>query len=103
MEIVADMIQDMADYLNIKDMESTVDFPEEIEKFQETIKQVDELVKTKEQLSADMADNIMLLKRSMMKGEDCRIMGNMKGLKSNFANLRVHNETLMKELRIRQD
>jgi len=74
MKDIGDIIQDFCDFSGIKDLQSIANFPHETEKITATLAEIEELSKNKAQISANLADNIQELKRTMVLGEDARMM-----------------------------
>lgn len=72
METAGEMVQDLAGFLQVSDLESSANFPAEMEKFQETLTKVDEYNAVRMKLTAEMADSANLVKALIVKAEDYR-------------------------------
>jgi Bardet-Biedl syndrome 2 protein len=77
MEVAGDVIQDLCSFMNIAEMESTADFPIEMEDLKGVIKKVNDFNEVRLHLAADMADSIRNAKTFIVKAEDARILGDM--------------------------
>lgn len=101
MELSSEIIQEMCNALDIKDLESYVDYPGEMETFKTVLEKVKDMSKGKIQHEAEMANSVQILKKAMVRSEEARLLNDMKSLKSNISQLNKTNEVLTKELRIK--
>jgi lactate dehydrogenase-like 2-hydroxyacid dehydrogenase len=62
MELVADVVQDLAKYFKWTELESQADFPAEFEVFQQVVSSVAECNAARMNLTADMADDAQRIK-----------------------------------------
>merc|ERR1712216_428013 len=96
-EVVAEIIQDLCGYLQITELESIANFPDEMEKFKSVLMKVDEYNAVRLKLTAEMADNSNLVKALVVKAEDYRMLSDMPVLKKVFNNLQQTNQDLIAE------
>jgi len=97
MEVAGEIIQDLVMALGIAELESTAHFPVEMERFKQILHMVDEYNDVRLRLTAEMADNSNLVKALVVKGEDYRVLADMKNLKKVYAQLQQINGDLMAE------
>lgn len=64
----------MCSYIGVKELESEADFPVEMEKFKLVLDKIESLTSNKVQISADIVDQVQVLKRAMVLGENARSM-----------------------------
>ena len=62
MELTAEIVQDMAKFFKITELESQVNFPKEMTEFEEVLKQVAEFNALRVRMTADMADDSQRVK-----------------------------------------
>lgn len=62
MELAGDIIQDIAKFFKITELESAVNFPQELEAFEDVLKRVAEYNSLRVRMSADMADDSQRVK-----------------------------------------
>lgn len=77
METAGDLIQDLVSFLNLKDLESIADFPEEIENFKKIIKEVEDYNAARLHITGDIADAVGNVKTFIVKAEDSRLLSDM--------------------------
>ena len=78
MELAGDIIQSLiAEYLNIEDLPSNAEFPQEIEQLKKLIARVEELQNVRQTLAAEIADNSTTIRALVVRAEDARLIGEM--------------------------
>jgi Bardet-Biedl syndrome 2 protein len=97
MEVAGDMVQDLCSHLQLQELESTANFPDEMEKFKSVLLKVDEYNVVRLKLTAEMADSSNLVKALIVKAEDYRMLSDMKQLKKVFSSLQQTNNELIGE------
>merc|ERR1719326_2390052 len=97
LEVAGDIVQDLCTYLQITELESTADFPDEMEKFKSVLMKVDEYNAVRLKLTAEMADSSNLVKALIVKAEDYRMLSDMGNLKKVFSSLQQTNSDLIAE------
>lgn len=97
MEVAGDLIQDFCTFLQIDELESNANFPEEMEKFKSVLMKVDEYNAVRLKLTAEMADSSNLVKALIVKAEDYRMLSDMGNLKKVFSSLQQTNTDLIAE------
>ncbi|XP_052064404.1 Bardet-Biedl syndrome 2 protein homolog [Mytilus californianus] len=101
MDMAGDVLQAMASFLNIDDLQSTADFPEEMEKLRELLVKVDEFHVVRQKLTAEMADHSNLIRSMVVRAEDARLMGDMKNMRKGYLELYNLNRDLINGYKIR--
>jgi Bardet-Biedl syndrome 2 protein len=97
LEVVGEMVQDLCAYLQVQELESTADFPEEMEKFKTVLQRVEEYNSVRLKLTAEMADSANLVKALIVKAEDYRMLSDMGNLKKVVSGLQHTNSDLIAE------
>ena len=77
MNTAGDIIQDLVSFMNLKDLESIADFPEEIENFKKIIKEVEDYNAARLHITGDIADAVGNVKTFIVKAEDSRLLSDM--------------------------
>lgn len=96
-EVAGELVQDLCEALQIQDLESTANFPDEMEKFKAVLMKVDEYNAVRLKLTAEMADSSSLVKALIVKAEDYRMLSDMENLKKVFLSLQQTNSDLTAE------
>mmetsp|Transcript_199 Transcript_199/g.341 ORF Transcript_199/g.341 Transcript_199/m.341 type:complete len:704 (-) Transcript_199:10-2121(-) len=97
MDIAGEMVEDLANHMKIRELDSIAEFPQEFEAFQGTLSSVDSYNKTRLKMSADMADATSAVKAFVIKAEDSRILGNMGDMRNVYKELYEMNQSLIGE------
>lgn len=95
MELAAEVVQDLANFFQIKELESTVNFPSEMGKFEAVLKDVAEFNALRVKMSADMADDSQRVKALVVRAEDARIMTDMETMSRAYTDLYSLNNQLI--------
>jgi Bardet-Biedl syndrome 2 protein len=102
-DICGEVLQDVAAFLGLTDVESTVDFPDSFQSFQTVLQRVDEYNAVRVKLTADMADSTQLVKALVIKAEDARILHDLRLMKRTYGSLYEVNRELIGEHRKREN
>jgi len=97
MELAGEVLQDMCMALQVVEMESLAEFPQEMEAFRAVLLRVDEYNATRLALTAEMADQSNNAKTLVIRAEDARILGDIKAMRSAYSELYTLNAELMGE------
>lgn len=97
METAGDILQGIAAYFGVGSLRSEADFPQECGRVAELAEKVGQLSALRQRFSAEMADASHGIKLGVVKAEDARLLGDMTGLKRNYAELMAVNEQLLGE------
>lgn len=97
METAGDLIHDLAQFMKLNDLETLAHFPQEFHDFEKILEQVDDFNKTRQQLSADMADSSAVVKALVIRAEDSRLLGEMNQMRSSYKELYEMNKQLIGE------
>merc|ERR1719373_1272946 len=96
-EVAGELVQDLCAFLQVTELESTANFPDEMEKFKQVLMKVDEYNAVRLKLTAEMADSANLVKALIVKAEDYRMLSDMSNLKRIFSGLQHTNGDLIAE------
>eukprot|EP00929_Paragymnodinium_shiwhaense_P107339 TRINITY_DN7343_c0_g1_i1.p1 TRINITY_DN7343_c0_g1~~TRINITY_DN7343_c0_g1_i1.p1 ORF type:complete len:723 (+),score=176.59 TRINITY_DN7343_c0_g1_i1:319-2487(+) len=96
-EVAGEMVQDLCAHLQVAELESTANFPDEMEKFKSVLMKVDEYNAVRLRLTAEMADSSNLVKALIVKAEDYRMLSDMGNMKKVFSSLQQTNSDLIAE------
>ncbi|KAJ9455476.1 Bardet-Biedl syndrome 2 protein-like protein [Diplonema papillatum] len=97
MEVVGDIIQDLCQTLQIKELEATADFPAELDDFAKVLMKVDGYNAVRIQLTMEMADSSQLVKALVIRAEDARILSEMPLMRQHYSKLHELNSQLIGE------
>lgn len=100
-DLAGDIIQSMASFFAIEDLQVEADFPVYFEELRKVLVKVDEYHSAHQKLSADMADNSNLIRSLLVRAEDARLMGDMKTMKNRYMELYDLNKDLLNGYKIR--
>ena len=95
MEAAGDFVQEMCAKLDIDELESVVDFPDDVEAFGEVLDRVDDRNAARSRLVADVADGSNAVKTYVIKAEDARILGDMNAMRRMYGQLFDLNRELI--------
>ncbi|CAG5131089.1 unnamed protein product, partial [Candidula unifasciata] len=101
MSLAGDIIQSLAQFLNIDDLLTVADFPDELENLRQILVKVDDLHRVRTKLTAEMADHSNLIRGMVVRAEDARIMGDMKSMRKGYIELYDLNRDLIAGYNIR--
>ncbi|KAM9607566.1 BBSome complex member BBS2 isoform 1-T1 [Trichechus inunguis] len=100
-DLAGDIIQSMASFFAIEDLQVEADFPAYFEELRKVLIKVDEYHSVHQKLSADMADNSNLIRSLLVRAEDARLMRDMKTMKNRYMELYDLNKDLLNGYKIR--
>ncbi|XP_012860650.1 Bardet-Biedl syndrome 2 protein [Echinops telfairi] len=100
-DLAGDIIQSMASFFAIEDLQVEADFPAYFEELRKVLAKVDEHHSVHQKLSADMADNSSLIRSLLVRAEDARLMRDMKAMKNRYMELYDLNKDLLNGYKIR--
>ncbi|KAK3597584.1 hypothetical protein CHS0354_030126 [Potamilus streckersoni] len=101
MDLAGDIVQALATFLNQEDLQTNVDFPDEMEKLREVLVKVDEYQAVRQKLTAEMADHSNLIRSMVVRAEDARLMGDMHNMRKGYVELYNMNRDLVNGYKIR--
>uniref|UniRef100_A0A5F8A9G3 Bardet-Biedl syndrome 2 protein homolog n=1 Tax=Macaca mulatta TaxID=9544 RepID=A0A5F8A9G3_MACMU len=102
-DLAGDIIQSMASFFAIEDLQVEADFPVYFEELRKVLVKVDEYHSVHQKLSADMADHSNLIRSLLVGAEDARLMRDMKTMKSRYMELYDLNRDLLNGYKIRSN
>ncbi|XP_059569638.1 Bardet-Biedl syndrome 2 protein isoform X3 [Alligator mississippiensis] len=100
-DLAGNIIQSMASFLAIEDLQVEADFPAYFEELRKVLIKVDEHHTVHQKLTADMADHSNLIRSMLVRAEDARLMGDMKNMKKRYVELYDLNRDLINGYKIR--
>ncbi|XP_051025085.1 Bardet-Biedl syndrome 2 protein [Acomys russatus] len=100
-DLAGDIIQSMASFFAIEDLQVEADFPVYFEELRKVLVKVDEYHSVHQKLSADMADNSNVIRSLLVRAEDARLMRDMKTMKTRYMELYDLNKDLLSGYKIR--
>ncbi|XP_062997425.1 Bardet-Biedl syndrome 2 protein isoform X2 [Elgaria multicarinata webbii] len=100
-DLAGDIIQSMASFWAIEDLQVEADFPAYFEEVRKALIVVDNSHAVCQKLTANMADNSNLIRSMLVRAEDSRLMGDMKNMKKRYIELYDLNRDLLSQYKIR--
>ncbi|MPC23799.1 Bardet-Biedl syndrome 2 [Portunus trituberculatus] len=101
MELASDLIQALANYLNLEDLQVEADFPSELDQLASLLERVEEYHATRQRLSAEMADHSGVIRTLVVRAEDARLMSDMESMRHWYRELYNLNKDLISGYKIR--
>ncbi|XP_070565580.1 BBSome complex member BBS2-like [Ptychodera flava] len=101
MDLAGDIIQALASFLAIEDLQVMADFPMHMEELKNVLLKVDEFHAVRQKLTAEMADHSNLIRSLVVRAEDARLMGDMKNMRKGYMELYDLNRDLINGYKIR--
>ena len=87
MELTAEVVQDLAAFFQLRELESVVNFPKEMSHFEQVLQEVAEFNALRVKMAADMADDSQRVKALIVRAEDARIMTDMETMSRAYTDL----------------
>ncbi|KAL5479576.1 hypothetical protein EMCRGX_G023116 [Ephydatia muelleri] len=103
MDLAGDIIQSMASFLHIEDLQSSADFPKQMEDLRGILAKVGGYQSARQRLSAEMADNSGIIKNLIIRAEDARMMNDISNMKKAYVQLHDLNSDLITGYKIRSN
>ncbi|KAM6352812.1 BBSome complex member BBS2 isoform 2-T2 [Alca torda] len=100
-DLAGDIIQSMASFLAIEDLQVEADFPAYFEELRKVLVKVDEHHAVNQRLTANMAEHSNLIRSMLVQAEDARLLGDMKNMKTRYMELYDLNRDLINQYKIR--
>ncbi|KAK7242918.1 hypothetical protein SO694_00126078 [Aureococcus anophagefferens] len=97
MATAAEVVQDLAAFVDARELESVADFPAEMTALEDILSRVAKFNAIRIRLTADMADGSARIKALVLKAEDARLMADMPLMKRHYAELFALNNELIAE------
>jgi len=101
MDLVGDIIQNLASFLALEELSTLAEFPEHMEELKAILLKVDELHSVRERLTAEMADHSNLIRSLVVRAEDARLMTDMRNMRRSYVELFDLNHDLVNGYKIR--
>lgn len=97
MELAGNVVQDLAAFLDIKELESEANFPTVVADLRATLDLVEGYNASRMKLSVDMADSANLVKSLVIKAEDARLRVDIPQMRTHYRALNDVNRELFGE------
>ncbi|PNF42358.1 Bardet-Biedl syndrome 2 protein-like protein [Cryptotermes secundus] len=101
MALAGDIIQSLATFLNLQELQVSANFPEEQEKIGELLQKVSALQDVRLRLGAEMADHSGLIRSLVVRAEDARHLDDMKSMRKWYLELNDVNTDMIRGYNIR--
>lgn len=101
MDVAADMVQSLAAYLELEDLESRAHFPDEYARLRSLVDKVREHESARLTISANMADTASIVRGLLLRAEDCRLLRDYDGMRRWYQELQTLNRELVSDHRVR--
>ena len=102
-ELCGNLLQDLAVFLNQKDLNTTINFQKYAKSYEEIFNRIEMLDNERNHFNINMSDIITSIKDLYVKAEDNRLIDNIKGFKDYFRKIDVQNSQLLDEFEKRSD
>ncbi|XP_052387627.1 Bardet-Biedl syndrome 2 protein homolog isoform X2 [Carassius gibelio] len=102
-DLAGDLIQSLASFLAIEDLQAEADFPVYFKELRATLTEVDEFHSVHQKLTAAMADHSNYIRNMLVQAEDARLMGDWRNTKKRYIELYELNRDLINEYKIRSN
>uniref|UniRef100_K3WPT3 Bardet-Biedl syndrome 2 protein homolog n=1 Tax=Globisporangium ultimum (strain ATCC 200006 / CBS 805.95 / DAOM BR144) TaxID=431595 RepID=K3WPT3_GLOUD len=97
MDLAAELVQDMCTHLEWCELESTADFPRQMDDLKHLLVRVDECNSIRLKLTGEMADDSNQVKNLIIRAEDARILNDMSRMRRYYSELFTLNNQLLGE------
>ncbi|XP_053305283.1 Bardet-Biedl syndrome 2 protein [Spea bombifrons] len=101
MDLAGDIIQSLASFLAIEDLNVEADFPKYFDHLRNVLVQVDESHSVHQKLTADMAEQSSVVRSMLVQAEDSRLMRDIKNMRKRYTELYDLNRDLINRYKIR--
>ncbi|CAH1270190.1 BBS2 [Branchiostoma lanceolatum] len=101
MDLAGEVIQSLALFLGIEDLQVTSDFPGYMEELKNVLIKVNEFSSVRQKLTAEMADHSNLIRSMVVRAEDARILADWKNMRKYYMELFDLNRDLVNGYKIR--
>lgn len=102
-ELASEIIQDMAKFFKISELDSEAEFPNEMMQFEEVLARVNDYNSSRAKLAVDMADDSQRVKALIIRAEDSRLMNDMDTMRAAYNELFSLNNQLIGGYNIRSN
>lgn len=87
LQLLSQLVQDFAEYMNIKELEVDGKFPKETTQLRQKLSQIEQLSKNKTNISSEIADAINGIKSMVVRGENARMLGRMGDVRRTYTEI----------------
>lgn len=98
LKTLGDIVQDLVNYVGLKDLNTELHFPQQKEKIKQLLASVERLSQAKVSISSDMAESINVIKFLLVKAESARQVTCMNSLRKTYAEVMEQNRSLVVEI-----
>ena len=101
MDLAGSLIQSLALFLNLEDLQVTADFPKHVEEITEIMGFIDNLHAVTQKLAAEMTDHSNLIRSLVVRTEDARLLEDIPSMRKGYLQLEELNRELMDGYKLR--
>lgn len=87
MELASEVVQEIARFFKMDEMEAEADFPAEVAYFRTVLDNVSDSMSSRTKLGADMAEDSQRVKALVVRAEDSRLLNDMKTMRRAYTEL----------------
>lgn len=96
-ELCGDILQDLCSYLRIEYVQTTIDFPRQLDELNKVIDNIHTYNTQRHKMMTDIADASNVLKYTLIKAEDYRLLRDINNMSIQYSNLHHSNNELIAE------
>ncbi|KAL1454875.1 hypothetical protein WDU94_009006 [Cyamophila willieti] len=100
-QLAADIVLSIADYLNIDQLQSQVEIPSIFEQIESRMNNMQELEQNSSKITSYVANNARTIRSLTVQAEDSRLLGNMKEMRDFYIQLKQQNEEVIQNYKVR--
>jgi Bardet-Biedl syndrome 2 protein len=97
MELAGEIVQTLASYLGIDELQSTAHLPREMSSFREMLESVEEINKPRSEMMVEMADRTNAVKSFVVQAKDAKMLSDSESMRSAYNQLMHLNRDLAQE------
>lgn len=100
-ELAGNIFQDMCQFFQVKDLDSIINYPDNVSMLDESIKKVQKLDSSRNKFSINMTDIISQIKDLFVRCEDNRLIEDFDGFSKYFNKINIKNQEILDEFNMR--
>uniref|UniRef100_A0A915KGJ0 Uncharacterized protein n=1 Tax=Romanomermis culicivorax TaxID=13658 RepID=A0A915KGJ0_ROMCU len=101
MDVCGDVVQVLAEFFGLADLNTSAEFPIEIERLHSLLEKISELYILKDRLMAEAADYNGLVKGLLIRAEDARLLDDIATMKRYYTEIYSINQQIISQHKIR--
>ncbi|RZF34924.1 hypothetical protein LSTR_LSTR011418 [Laodelphax striatellus] len=103
MSLAADIVQSLASYLNITQLQTYAEFPKAFDQLKDCLNRVAELQQNATKMAASVADSSNLIRSLVVQAEDARLLQCLKDMREFYTELYQVNEEMINTHTVRRN